>query len=405
MAFKERTRMQERQKMVEQVLDQGLSISAAAKTAGVSRQTASLWVARARESGVAQLSEVSRRPHTLRPGVGAEIEQQVLQMAAKHRAWGAKKLHGALWPPDEPGRAPICARSVGRILQRAGHSVRAPGPSQAPTCPGFERQHCNALWQLDFKGLELGHAFRPLSILDDATRFCLALFPVARLAARSPQETPALVLWQGLWQVFGDYGLPDAILCDNGDGFNGSAGVGLTPFEMRLARLGIQVIHGRPYHPQTQGKVERFHRTLEAEWPDLLRVPLAQAARALEEVRQNYNWVRPHEALGQRKPGSLYSASLRVRPEALPAAQLSCEGEPRRVDGCGFISFHGNSYRVGRGLCGELVEVRAEADDSGHTHNTVFYSGQRLASLENIGAKGTHRTPTAPPQGVKDVLS
>ena len=397
--------MQERQKMVEQVLHQGTSISAAAKAAGVSRQTASLWVARGRECGLAQLSEKSRRPHTLRPGVCAEIEQQVLQMAAKHRAWGAKKLHGALWPPDAPGRAPICARTIGRILQRAGHRVGASVPPPAPTVAGFEREHCNALWQLDFKGLELCHAFRPLSILDDASRFCLALFPLARLAARKGPEAPALLLWEGLWQVFGDYGLPDAILCDNGDGFNGSAGVGLTPFEMRLARLGIAVIHGRAYHPQTQGKVERFHRTLEAEWPDLLRVPIDEAKRALEEVRQNYNWVRPHEALGQRKPGSLYSASLRARPPELPPAQLSEEGERRRVDGCGFISFHGNSYRVGRGLCGELVEVRAESDESGNLQNTVFYSGQRLATLEHIGAKGAQRTPTAPPQGVKDVLA
>ena len=348
-------------------------------------------------------------------GVAPEIEQQVLQVAAKHRAWGAKKLHAVLWPPEEKeneeeneeenASAPICVRTVGRILRRAGRSARAPAIPEAPTCPGFERGQCNALWQLDFKGLEQCHAFRPLSILDDASRFCLGLFPIARLSVRRATESPALLLWSGLWEVFGEYGLPEAILCDNGDGFAGSAGVGLTPFEMRLARLGIAVLHGRPYHPQTQGKVERFHRTLEAEWRALLRVPVEEAPRALEQIRHSYNWVRPHEALGQRKPGALYSASVRPRPDELPLAVVSEEGQKRKVNENGFISFQGNSFRVGRGLCGEWVEVRTEPDAEGRSQHTVFYSGQRLDTLENIGAKGTNRIPTVPLLGIKDVLS
>jgi len=395
--------------MVEQVLHQGRSISAAAQEAGVSRQSGSLWVSRAREMGIAGLSELSRRPHTLRAGVEADVERRVLLLAAQHPAWGAKKLHAALWPPDEQRPAPLCARTVGRILQRAGLTRRAGGSGAKAPCQHFERTLCNQLWQMDFKGLEHAHDFRPLSILDDASRYCLGLFAVPRLQARQGARQgavrPADLLWEPLWSVFGRYGLPAAILCDNSDGFNGSAGAGLTPFEMRLARLGIQVIHGRTYHPQTQGKIERFHRTLEAEWPDLLRAPLPQAPQALETIRQEYNWLRPHEALGQRMPGTLYTPSQRERPEVLPVAQVSSQGEKRKVDCNGFISFHGNSYRVGRGLCGEWVQVREEPQPDQSIQHTVFYCAQRLDTLENIGAKGRNKIDTMSPKSVKDVLS
>jgi transposase InsO family protein len=386
-----------------------MSISAAANAAGVSRQTASKWVARAREEGIAHLSERSRRPLNLRPSVESELERQILLFAAQHPAWGAKKLHAGLWPPEENQSAPLCARTIGRILARAQlTNPNAPSREGAPP-QHFERLLCNALWQLDFKGLEHLFEYRPLSILDDASRFCLGLFPVLRVGARTPDQRPAELLWEPLWQVFGEWGLPDAILCDNGDGFNGSAGVGLTPFEMRLARLGIRVVHGRPYHPQTQGKVERFHRTLEAEWPHLLRVSPDEASLTLETARQEYNWLRPHEALGGRKPGSVYTASLRQRPAQLPPAFVSDEGQKRRVDANGYLSFHGKYYRVGRGLCGEWLEVREQETpdpaQSPKTQYTAFYCGQPLDTLENIGAKGSKRIPTSPPQGVKDVLS
>jgi transposase InsO family protein len=397
--------MQRRQKMVEQVLGQGMSISAAARAAGVSRQSASLWVARAREQGIAHLSEASRRPHRVRPGVSPEVERQVLLFQSQHPAWGAKKLHAGLWPPEAQQAPPLCARTVGRILQRAGLRAQPPVSSRSGACQNFERLHCNALWQLDFKGLELSHAFRPLSILDDASRYCIALMAVARPRGRSVGQTADELLWEKLWSAFACYGLPEAILCDNGDGFNGNAGVGLTPFEMRLARLGIRVLHGRAYHPQTQGKIERFHRTLEAEWPHLLRVPFEQAPDALEEVRQSYNWLRPHEALGQRKPGSLYTPSARARPDNLPPAGIAANAVTRKVDGDGFISFRGNSYRMGRGLCGERVEIRGEHGADGELNHTAFYSGQRLDTLENIGAKGRNRIQTTPPKSVKDVLS
>lgn len=345
-----------------------------------------------------------------------ELEAQILLFAAKHPAWGAKKLHAGLWPPEEQSRAPLCARTIGRILARA--QLTNPNPlAHGQTPPQhFERLFCYALWQLDFKGLEHLYEYRPLSILDDASRFRLGLFPVARLQSRTPDQRPADLLWQELWRVFGECGLPDAILCDNGDGFNGSEGVGLTPFEMRLARLGIRVTHGAPYHPQTQGKIERFHRTLEAEWPELLRVSLQEAPRALEMARQNYNWLRPHEALGGRKPGSVYSASLRICPAELPPASVSDEGQKRKVDANGYLSFHGQSYRIGRGMCGQWLEVReqdaprpneaslAGAQES-ETQYTVFYCGQPLDTLQNIGAKGSKRIPTSPPHSVKDVLS
>ncbi len=97
------------------------------------------------------------------------------------------------------------------------------------------------MWQLDFKGLEAHWGYRPLSLLDDCSRFCLRLEPVA---GRSTDD-----YWPVLWQAFGEYGLPQCILCDNGDGFNNTQSLGPTPFQARLWRLGVETVHGRICHP------------------------------------------------------------------------------------------------------------------------------------------------------------
>jgi len=322
------------------------------------------------------MQEYSRRPHTL-PGATPTLEQareQVLELKAKRPAWGAKKLHAFLWPPDrcavsERSVAPVCVRTVDRWLKEAG-LVRPRG--QAPPPQRFEREECNQLWQLDFKGLEAHWGYRPLSLLDDCSRFCLRLEPVV---GRSTDD-----YWPVLWQAFGEYGLPDYILCDNGDGFNNTQSLGPTPFQARLWRLGVETMHGRICHPQTQGKVERFHRTLEAEWSRELRQGEVEAARRLwAGIVGDYNWVRPHEALGGRVPGALYVASSRPRPKHLPEAVIAEGAMSRKVDAIGRIRYNGRAYRAGRGLAGEWVELREE--ESGLV---IFFANHRIAPLQDV---------------------
>lgn len=373
--------MQERQRLAIRVLHDGISVAQAAREAGVSRTTAHEWLRRAQRDGIAQMRELSRRPHTL-PSVTLciqEAREQVLALKATRPAWGAKKLHAYLWPPDNrtanlgtappQSQAPVCIRTVDRWLQQAG-LVSARGTVVA--AQRFEREQCNQLWQLDFKGLEAHWGYRPLSLLDDCSRFCLRLEPVV---GRSTDD-----YWPVLWQAFGEYGLPDCILCDNGDGFNNTQSLGPTPFQARMWRLGVQTMHGRICHPQTQGKVERFHRTLEAEWSHELRQSDVEAARRLwPGIVGDYNWVRPHEALGGRVPGAVYVASLRPRPQRLPEAVIAEGALARKVDVIGRIRYNSRAYRAGRGLAGEWVELREEEGGL-----VIFYANHRIAPLHDV---------------------
>lgn len=370
MPFQETTRMRERQKLAVRVLHEGVSVAQAAREAGVSRTTAHAWLGRAKRDGIAQMRELSRRPHTL-PSATPTLQaarEQVLALKTQRPAWGAKKLHARLWPPNN-GAAPVCIRTVDRWLRQAG-LVRPRGTVVAPQ--RFERGQCNQLWQLDFKGLEAHWGYRPLSLLDDCSRFCLRLEPVV---GRSTEA-----YWPVLWQAFEEYGLPDCILCDNGDGFNNTVSLGPTPFQARLWRLGVNTMHGRICHPQTQGKVERFHRTLEDEWSRELRQrEVGEARRLWPGIVGDYNWVRPHEALGGRVPGAVYVSSLRRRPSRLPEAVIAEGALARKVDMMGRIRYNSRAYRAGRGLADEWVELREE--ESGLV---IFYANHRIAPLQDV---------------------
>jgi transposase InsO family protein len=228
---------------------------------------------------------------------------------------------------------------------------------------------------MDFKSrvrLGLGPGWQwglPLSILDDHARFLV-------LAQALPDRQLETV-WAAVWSAFGDYGLPQAVLTDNENGLFASHRGGVTTFTMRLWRLGIRHVRGRPYHPQTQGKVERFHGTMQGELLAGRRfADLADLQTALGAWRDEYNYERPHEALGQARPVSRYQASARPRPADLPPAEYPAGATLRRVTKAGYVSLRGSRVYVGEGLAGEPVELRDEGD-----HFALCYLGHRLREL------------------------
>jgi hypothetical protein len=212
-----------------------------------------------------------------------------------------------------------------------------------------------------------------LSVLDDHSRFCLCFEPV-------PEQTQAVV-WTQLWRLFGEFGLPEAILTDHGSCFSGTWSQCPSGLEMQLWRLGIRTMQGRPYHPQTQGKVERFHRTVDVELTgrgQALRQPDREQAKAVYvPMIYSYNWRRPHEALEMRVPGAVYVPSPRLRPARLPEHELPEQAIKRKVQVTGEVSYQGQIYRVSKALGGETLEVRDGAADYAFYYANVQVSARR----------------------------
>jgi transposase InsO family protein len=303
---------------------------------------------------------------------------QVLAAKAVHCAWGAKKLHDLLWPAEAGVAAPLSVRTVDRILTRHGHTQ--PQAPARPPLQRFERETCNELWQMDFKGMGKPRAsYFPLSVLDDHSRFCLCFEPL-------PTQTQAEV-WSQLWRLFGEFGLPEAILTDNGSCFSGTWSQRPSGLEMQLWRLGIRTVQGRPYHPQTQGKVERFHRTVDVELvargQALRQADQAQARQVYAPVIHSYNWCRPHEALAMRVPGAVYVPSPRLRPTRLPEHELAEQAIKRKVQVTGEVSYQGRMYRVSKALAGATLEVRAGADGEAFYYANVVVSARPATDRAN----------------------
>jgi len=175
-----------------------------------------------------------------------------------------------------------------------------------------------------------------MSILDDAFRFCVSLTQVPDQGLESALSV--------VWEALSEFCCPLQFLTDNGSAFRNNATWRWSTFDLRLMLLGIRSCHGRPYHPQTQGKVERFHGTLERE------IQFANASdiqKELSAFRDRYNWLRPHQALAMRTPGSVYQPSSRKRPDRLPDPFFP-EGTIVRKTNEGVISYKGDRYKVGR---------------------------------------------------------
>jgi transposase InsO family protein len=283
------------------------------------------------------------------------MEHLVVQVRQEHPAWGGRKIHAFL---RREGHDPLPAAStMTDILRRYGLLNPQEALKHRPF-QRFERQQPNELWQMDFKGhfpLAEGRC-HPWTLVDDHSRFLLGL----RACPDENRET----VQADLRAVFREHGLPEAMLMDNGAPWGQDGDHPYTCLTVWLIRLGIHVLHGRPYYPQTQGKEERLHRTLDEEL--LRRVSedtLLAWQKQFDAWRWVYNYRRPHEALGMEVPASRYTPSPRVFPEELPPIEYPTEDAVRKVDVTGRFSFHNRSFRIGKGFAGQPVALRPTLTD------------------------------------------
>jgi transposase InsO family protein len=332
------------------------------------------WLRAFQEQGEAGLREKSRRPRSHPEQTGEQMEQQVLELRAKHPSWGGRKLKRRL---ENLGVKSVPAAStITEILRRHGQLGQAGQKKQGPW-QRFEYGAPNELWQMDFKGpvkLVNAQSCEVLTLLDDHSRFSLAIEACANQRSETVKER--------LRMVFGRYGLPERILCDNGTPWGSAeAACPYTEFSVWLLRLGVEVIHGRVYHPQTQGKEERFHGSLQVEvfnqntaWRDR-----AHCQKRFSEFRDCYNTERPHEALHLEVPASRYRPSLRPMPEKLPAVEYLAQDEVRKVRIKGEVKFQGHLLYVGQAFAGLDVAFRATAQED---QWALFFGWKRIGHLD-----------------------
>jgi transposase InsO family protein len=316
---------------------------------GVSRQTGYTWLKRYAEGGSSQVADRSRRPLHSPARTAIELEQEVVQLRQRWPDWGAPKLH-VLLQQQHAGRSPIAVRTVHRILER--HALIRDQDRHTGAVKRFERGQPNELWQMDFKGppgFNRVSPVGPLSILDDHSRYVLALKQLGSTQMHGVQST--------LETAFRQCGVPEAMLMDHGTPWwNAHSPWGLTEVAVWIMRQGVQLLFSGIRHPQTQGKVERMHGALQQAARKRHADLLEQAW--LDVFRHEYNHIRPHESLAMATPASRWQPSTRAFQSTPPDWQYPPGLQVLRLSGEGQLSWSGRRWEISRALRRQFIGIQ-----------------------------------------------
>jgi transposase InsO family protein len=335
----------------------------------ISRKTGYKWIGRKDD-----LNDRSRRP-LLSPAQTPEaVEAQVVALREQHSAWGGRKISRRL---NDLGITCVPRPStVTHILRRHG-LLASRGAGQGDPYQRFEHAAPNALWQIDFKGdfpLSAGRCY-PLTALDDHSRFNLVLQSLGGQGVDRVRPQ--------LQAAFERYGLPERINTDNGSpwGTPMLPGQSLSQLAIWLVRLGIRISFSRPGHPQTNGKEERFHRSLKAEVLNGRSFhDHAHAQTAFDRWREVYNHERPHDAIGLAVPASRYRPSTRIYPDILPPIDYGPDDTVATVGWHGAVTFKGHHLRVSTALKDQPIALRPRTSEDGVYD--LYYCHHRFAKLD-----------------------
>ena len=319
--------------------------SALCEEFGISRPTGYLWLGRYDRDGLAGIAERSRRPWLSPEQTQPEVEAQVIALRQQLPDWGARKLRVLL----QRQGIELPRSTIHRVLLR--HGMIHASDKRGPAPQRFERSAPNELWQMDFKGpLQKGDKLGPLSVLDDHSRYLLLLQKLAKPSGELVREH--------LEGAFGACGVPEGMLMDHGTPWwSATSPHGFTKLSLWLMKQGIQLHWGRIRHPQTQGKVERFHGELQR--AVRYRHPTAadNVQTWLDEFRWEHNQIRPHEALEMETPASRWRPSERKYQANPPAWEYPAGARVLKVDSDGKIKLQGEHWVVSRALKGERVQL------------------------------------------------
>jgi transposase InsO family protein len=313
---------------------------------GISRPTGYLWLNRYREVGsVNGLAERSRRPQQSPRQTDEKVAVAVLALRDK-TGWGGPKIARAL----EPQGVQVAPATAQRILWRNGRVMKS---TVGKATRRFAKAECNELAQMDFKGeytLPKEKCY-PLSFLDDCSRYCHGLWPLPGTGGEGVKQTLA--------GYFREHGVPLSILMDHGTPWYSTTNrQGLTWVSVWLLKQGVVLRYSGVGHPQTQGKVERFHQTLKRRTRHRgLPTTMGEWRRWALEFRHEYNHERPHESLGNKTPATVYQpVNLRAYQEQ-PREWEYSGGVVKRLNPQGMLYYRQQRYFVSEALAAERVRV------------------------------------------------
>ena len=358
MPWTETNVMDQRIEFIKTYIAGGESKSEICRRFGISRPTGSKWLARHAEAGVGALMDRSRAPKRHPNQVGEELEEMILALRRRYCHWGPRKLRVLLLERYPQFPWPACS-TIGEILRRHGLTVRRKRRRRTPpyTQPFSACTHANAVWCTDFKGwFRTGEGRRcdPLTISDGCTRYLLRVQALTEMR---------LEVVRPIFEAcFREYGLPQAIRSDNGSPFASRGIGGLSRLSVWWLKLGIEPERIAPGKPQQNGRHERMHLTLKRETASPPASTIRRQQAVFDRFVEEFNAVRPHEALGQRCPGSLYSSSPRAYRESVQPVEYPGSMEVRSVKSNGVIHWRGRTLFLGEALGGERVGLCEVAD-------------------------------------------
>ena len=364
MAWRERSPMDERVQFISDYLRQRWPVTDLCQRYAISRKTAYKWIARYETDGAAGLEERSSRPHRSPQTTAAREADAIIALRQRHPTWGGKKIVAVLrdrhptwtWPAVSTANDLLKRRGLVPVRRRR-RGVTHPG-YQAPTVTAP-----NDVWTVDFKGqfrTRDGRLCYPLTVCDAWSRFLIGCHGLPAPTTAATVET--------FRRVFQRYGLPTAIRTDNGEPFAAASLGRLSRLSVWWIRLGIVPQLIAPGSPYQNGAHERMHRTLKRE---TTRPPATRAAtqqRRFNAFRRYYNEERPHEALDQRPPSRLYTASARPLPRQLPSIDYPAHYEVRRVSAAGVMTWHSRTMTVSTVLVGEDIGLEPIDDGEWDLH-------------------------------------
>ena len=349
MAWEERTVEQMREEFVWRVLAREQSKAALCREYGISRPTGDKWLERYLAGD--SMSDRSRAPKSVPGKISSEMEEKIVQLRKKYPAIGAVKLRRMM---EDAGHTDLpCARTFNNVFRRhdlIGQEER----SAATPIQRFEKAVPNEMWQADFKGhfrMTNGYRCHPLNILDDYSRFNLCIEALTNETFDAVKPV--------IERLFREYGLPFSFLCDNGNPWGTAQSLGYSRFEVWLMELGVLTLHGRPRHPQTQGKEERFNRSFTREClKGKTFSDKDHAQRCFNEYRTFYNEVRPHFALDLDVPVKHYEPSSKRISDKIEHWEYGSEYKLCKVKETGFFNYKGQGFFLSEAFGGKTIAVR-----------------------------------------------